>query len=67
LAQQQAERANTTITVWMPTGPDGRLLPYGDVEILNKGSDYVRFRTRDGQVMEQHGSFRIETSKRRDY
>ncbi len=67
LAQQQAERANTTITVWMPTGPDGRLLPYGDVEILNKGSDYVRFRTRDGQVMEQHGSFRIETSKRSDY
>jgi len=67
LAQQQAQRANTTVTVWMPTGPDGRLLPYEDVEILDKGSDYIRFRTRDGQVMEQHGSFRIETSKRSDH
>jgi hypothetical protein len=67
LARQQAERANTIVTVWMPTGPDGRLFPYWDVEILDKGNDYVRFRTRDGQVMEQHGSFRIETSKRSDY
>jgi hypothetical protein len=66
LAQQQAQRANTMITVWMPTGPDGRLIPYRDVEILDKGNDYVRFRTRDGDVMEQHGSFRIEASKRSD-
>jgi hypothetical protein len=67
LAQQQAQRANTMITVWMP-GPDGqRPFPYWDVEILHRGSDYIRFRTRDGGVIEQHGSFRIETGKRSDY
>jgi hypothetical protein len=52
LTHQQAQRANTVVTVWMPAGPDGRLIPYSDVEILDKGSDYVRFRTQDGQVME---------------
>jgi hypothetical protein len=62
--EQLAQRANTMFTVWMPTGPDGRLIPYWDVEILDKGSDYIRFRTQGGQVIEQHGSFRIEASKR---
>jgi hypothetical protein len=66
LAHQQAQRANTMVIVWMPAGPDGRLIPYSDVEILDKGSDYVRFRTREGQVVEQHGSFRIETQRRSD-
>lgn len=30
--EQLAQRANTMFTVWMPTGPDGRLIPYWDVE-----------------------------------
>ncbi len=67
LAQQGVERANTAVTVWMP-GPGGYgLIPYSDVEILGRGSDYIRFRTRDGHIMEQHGSFRIEAERRSDY
>jgi hypothetical protein len=63
--EQLAQRASTVVTVWMP-GPLG-LRPYVDVEILDKESDYIRFRTKDGQIIEQHGSFRIEASKRDDH
>ena len=39
------------------------MVPYEGVEILERGNDFVKFRTKDGQVIEQHGSYRIETSK----
>jgi DNA-binding LytR/AlgR family response regulator len=67
--KKQAEQSNIETTVWIPvSGGEGiRLIPYGDVEVLEKGNEYVRFRTRDGQVIEQHGTFRIETAKRSEY
>jgi len=41
----------------MPNPITGQRFPYFDVEILEKGNDFVRFRMKDGQVLEQHGSF----------
>lgn len=64
--QTQVERADVT-TVWIPVSVGNGMRPYEDVEVLGKGNDYIRFRTHDGQVIEQHGMFRMETTKRSEY
>jgi hypothetical protein len=63
-SRRQAEKLTRVTNVWMPHPITGQRFPYYDVEVLEKGNDFVRFRTKDGQVLEQHGTFSIETKKR---
>lgn len=65
-SQRQPEQANTITTVWIPGGPKGGMMPHMNVEVLDQGAAFVKFRTEDGQIIEQHGPYRIETSKQ-DY
>jgi hypothetical protein len=62
-AKEAAFRAEYQTIVWI-TGPSGGLIPRRDVQILDQGPSFVKFRTKEGELFEQHGAYRIETRKR---
>jgi hypothetical protein len=67
MREQETERIvynATHVTVVFIPGPDGRMLPYIDVQILEQGVGFVKFRWPTGQVVEHHGTYRIETNPR---
>jgi hypothetical protein len=39
-------------------------MPRFDVDVLEQGAEFVKFRMTDGQIVEQHGPYHIETRKR---
>jgi hypothetical protein len=61
-SQRPPKQANIVTTVWIP-GPEGGMMPYAGVEVLEHGTAFVKFRTENDQIIEQHGPYRIETSK----
>ena len=62
-ASQAAYRAANETVVWIPS-PMGGMMPRRDVQILEQGAAFVKFQMKDGQVIEQHGPYRIEIRKR---
>ena len=61
---EQRERASIFTTVWVPH-PAGRMIPYPDVEVLRSSVGYVKFRIRDGRVIEHSGQYQIQTENRK--
>jgi len=57
-----ARVARQQTIVWVP-GMNG-MIAYADVEVLKQDANLIRFRTKDGQVLEQHGVFRVEIRNR---
>ena len=65
-AQRQAEQAAYQTIALLPNPQTGGKSAYVDVQILDKSAASVTFRTSNGQVIEHHGTYQIETRKR-DY
>ena len=61
--QKQAYDRLYMTTVWVP-GTDGGMVPHHDATILHQGATSIRFQTRYGHVLEQHGIFKVETRRR---
>lgn len=61
--QKQIQSILYTTVVSVP-GPNGRFMFYRDVQVIEKGPAMIRFRTSTGEVIEQHGMYRIETISR---
>jgi len=57
-------KRNTVTTVWAPLAATGRRIPYVDVQIIRQDRDYIKFRTKDGEVIEQHGDYTVQTRQR---
>src|SRR5260370_35178057 len=61
---EAARKRNTVTTVWAPLAATGRRIPYVDVQIITQGRDYIKFRTKEGEVIEQHGEYTVQTRPR---
>jgi hypothetical protein len=57
-------KRNTVTTVWAPLAASGRRIPYVDVQIITQDRDYIKFRTKEGEVIEQHGDYTVQTRQR---
>jgi hypothetical protein len=63
-AQEQAQKDLYMTVVWIPNPVDGGMMPYMDAEVLEKETSFVKFRASNGNIIEQHGIFKIENRKR---
>lgn len=60
----RVQQAQYSTIVYIPNPVTGRLWPYGDATVISKDSVSVKFRTRDGQIIEHHGTYRIQTERK---
>jgi hypothetical protein len=61
MERNQLPPAGSVVTVWVPHPALGRMIPYQNVEVLKAGTGYIKFRTSDGQIIEQSGQYQIQT------
>ena len=52
--REMEHNVSVTTTVWIPGPADMGFRPYQYARVIERKSDYIRFETSDGSVIEQH-------------